>query len=227
MKKTVAVFGVLIFLFPAVSSAAGLTYQQASSIIVLLEAFGVNQDTVNQVWGYIAPEDTPLSAPTIATTQNTNPQYQPEFGGTEQVQPAPITPVTQPVVIQCVPQAVFGYHPDGIRVQMNPMIPTPIGTDLEIPFGGVVLFSGQTVSSCTNSPIPVVVTATPSLNIVDPTVNSGGDSTLHETASSPTIMAGGSFALLANNHVVATTTGNIILSALGQTEVVPITFLPQ
>lgn len=99
MKKALFVLAFCAFLFPSVSSAAGLTYQQASSIIVLLEAFNVDQATINTVWGFIAPEDTPLSAPTTATTQNTNPQYQPEFGSTAPVQTIPQSQSVTPVVV--------------------------------------------------------------------------------------------------------------------------------
>lgn len=91
MKKTIAALAAALFLFPSVSSAAGLTYQQASSIIVLLESFGVNSATITQVWGYIAPPDTPLSPPTIATTQATSPS----FGGTIVVNPQPIPSMSE------------------------------------------------------------------------------------------------------------------------------------
>lgn len=76
MKRTIAVLAISLFFLPSVSMAAGLTYQQASSIIVLLQVFQVNQATINQVWSFIAPQDTPLSPPVVATIQNTEPQYQ-------------------------------------------------------------------------------------------------------------------------------------------------------
>lgn len=109
MKKTIAALAAALFLFPSLSMAAGLNYQQASSIIVLLEAFSVNQATINEVWGFIAPEDTPLTPPTVATTQDTSPSLQPVFGGTSnpqaqvfptQVAPVQIQPIatTQPTV---------------------------------------------------------------------------------------------------------------------------------
>lgn len=91
MKRTIAVLAASLFLFPSLSMAAGLNYQQASSIIVLLEAFGVNSATIAQVWTYIAPEDIPLSPPTIATTQDTSPQYQPTFGGNLPINTPPST----------------------------------------------------------------------------------------------------------------------------------------
>lgn len=96
MKKVLTAFGIAVFLFPSVSSAAGLNYQQASSIIVLLQAFGVDSSTINTVWGFIAPADTPLSPPTVATTQNQEPNYQvpitgsqPTYGSVVTVNPAP------------------------------------------------------------------------------------------------------------------------------------------
>lgn len=85
MKKTIAALSAALFLFPAVSSAAGLTYQQASSIIVLLQAFGVDNNTVQTVWNIVKPADTTVSPPTIATTQQT----QQSFGGTIVVNPQP------------------------------------------------------------------------------------------------------------------------------------------
>lgn len=83
MKKTITVLAASLFLFPTLSMASGLNYQQASSIIVLLQAFNVNQALINTIWEEIQPEDTPLSPPTVATTQTTSPA----FGGTTVVSP--------------------------------------------------------------------------------------------------------------------------------------------
>lgn len=100
MKKTlIGLAVVLCSLFPAVSFAdSGLTYSQASSIIVLLEAFGVDQSTVNVVWGIIQPVDTPVTPPTVATIQNTEQvETAPVFGGTNSTQDLPST-ITIPVL---------------------------------------------------------------------------------------------------------------------------------
>lgn len=109
MKTTIAALAAALFLFPSLSMAAGLNYQQASSIIVLLEAFSVNQATINEVWGFIQPEDTPLTPPTVATTQDTSPSLQPVFGGTlpsmNDIVEGPNQPVEQsaPVVDPTIP----------------------------------------------------------------------------------------------------------------------------
>lgn len=79
MKRTIAVLAASLLFLPSLSMAAGLTYQQASSVVVLLEAFGVNQTVINQVWSEIQPEDTPLSPPTTASVANQAPQYQIPF----------------------------------------------------------------------------------------------------------------------------------------------------
>lgn len=106
MKKTIAALAASLFiLVPSVSMAAGINYQQASAIIVLLEAFGVNSSTIATVWTIIQPGDTPLTPPTIATTQNASPN----FGGTTVVNPqleplAPQAPMPSPQPINQNPE---------------------------------------------------------------------------------------------------------------------------
>lgn len=75
MKRTLLVLVSLFFLVPSVSSASSLTYQQASSIVILLQAFNVDQPTIDLVWGYIKPGDTSIAPPVIATSQNQWPVY--------------------------------------------------------------------------------------------------------------------------------------------------------
>lgn len=97
MKKAIAGLISLLFLIPSVSSAAGLTYQQASALIVLLEAFGVNQSTISTVWSIVQPEDTPFTPPVFATTQevappqNPLPNQNPIYGAP--ISPAPLAPM--------------------------------------------------------------------------------------------------------------------------------------
>lgn len=89
MKKTVAVFGVLIFLFPSVSSASTFTQPQINAIIGLLQAFNVAQSTIDTVLVDLTP-----------TTLTITPTYQqtpvPIFGSITSPQTQPVAPIQSP-----------------------------------------------------------------------------------------------------------------------------------
>lgn len=53
MKKLLLSFAFLIFLFPSVSSASGLTQNQVDSIVNLLRAFNAPQATLERVWSIL------------------------------------------------------------------------------------------------------------------------------------------------------------------------------
>lgn len=134
MKKTIAALAAALFLFPSVSMAAGLNYQQASSIIVLLEAFGVNSTTINTVWGFIAPADTPLSPPTVASTQNQEPAYQAPLGGV--IQAPTQTPVQVASTIDYNNPGVMSYIVDASQLisgMQNAIITTGCTSGLSLP----------------------------------------------------------------------------------------------
>lgn len=89
MKKALVAFGLVLFLFPAVSSAATFTQPQINAIIGLLQAFDVAQATIDNVLVELTP-----------TTLSVTPTYQsapvPLFGNIissqTQVAPSQVTP---------------------------------------------------------------------------------------------------------------------------------------
>lgn len=69
MKKYLSVFVFAVFLFPSVSFASTLTTNQVNSIILLLEAFGVDHLVVLNVQSILQPQGQPLTQTTTTKSE--------------------------------------------------------------------------------------------------------------------------------------------------------------
>lgn len=243
------------FAVPAVSFAAALTQQQSSSLIAVVQsspgtpasAFvslitAFSNITVNQATSLITVVQAAPGVPASAfvdllisftvdttTTQSATPAANQAVTPTATQSTTPTTSstaTTQPTntsVAQCVDQPVFQYIPT-VRQQDYPYVVPQSSSTLIVPIGDQILFNGQVVSFCTNKTLPIVVTTSPSLLLPDMIVTYG--STVRESAASPTVPAGSVFDMYPNNRVTATTTGYVVISAMGQSATTTITLLP-
>lgn len=100
MTKVLTTLVIGAFLVPTAAFASPLTYNQANSIVSLLQAFGVDQAVISNVWSFIKPTDAPIKVSTPVQTveaPSQQPITAPKPVSTVQAQPQAI--IVAPVVV--------------------------------------------------------------------------------------------------------------------------------
>lgn len=142
MKKLAVLVLAAAFLIPSVSSAATLTQPQVDAIISVLQAFGVDQQTVLAVETALAP-----SAP---ETSISTPSASPVFGGA--TQPASSAPV---IAQPCTDVPIINWHEVNMGLPNN-------GGAYTVRAGQSLRFSTQVLGGCLGSIWDLTVSASSS-----------------------------------------------------------------